>query len=56
MRQLSKYEDAMLYERSLIAAEPEETQIATMKELEPGELPPEMVLRSSYIVDYLGLH
>ena len=56
MRQLSKYEDAMLYERSLIAAEPEGTQIATMKELEPGELPPEMVLRSSYIVDYLGLH
>ena len=55
-RQLSKYEDAMLYERSLIAAKPEDTQIATMKELEPGELTPEMVLRSSYVVDYLGLH
>ena len=30
LRQLRKYEDSMLYERTLIAAKPEDTQIATM--------------------------
>ena len=54
-RQLRKYEDAMLYERSLIAAKPEDKQIAQMEDLEPGELTPDMVLRSSYVLDCLGL-
>ena len=55
LRQLRKYEDAMLYERSLIAAKPEDKQIAQMEDLEPGELTPDMVLRSSYVLDCLGL-
>ena len=56
LRQLRKYEDSMLYERTLIAAKPEDTQIATMSHLEQGELTPDMLLRSTYVVDYLGLH
>ena len=46
----------MLYERTLIAAKPEDEQIALIDNLEPGELTPEMVLKSSYVVDFLGLH
>lgn len=56
LRQLRKYEDGMLYERSLIASNPKDEQIAQMENLEPGELTPEMVLKSTYIVDFLGLH
>ncbi len=55
-RQLNRQQDAMLYERTLIAAKPEDEQIALIDNLEPGELTPEMVLKSSYVVDFLGLH
>ena len=55
-RQLNRQQDAMLYERTLIAAKPKDEQIALIDNLEPGELTPEMVLKSSYVVDFLGLH
>ena len=55
-RQLIRQHDAMLYERTLIAAKPEDEQVALIDNLEPGELTPEMVLKSSYVVDFLGLH
>ena len=55
-RQLNRQQDAMLYERTLIAAKPEDEQVALLDSLEPGELTPEMVLKSSYVVDFLGLH
>ncbi|MBQ9418625.1 MAG: DUF1016 family protein [Bacteroidales bacterium] len=55
-RQLGRQLDAMLYERTLIAAKPEEEQIKVMDGMEKGELTPEMVLKSTYIVDFLGLH
>jgi predicted nuclease of restriction endonuclease-like (RecB) superfamily len=55
-RQLIRQQDAMLYERTLIAAKPEDEQVALIDNLEPGELTPEMVLKSSYVVDFLGLH
>ena len=55
-RQLGCQQDAMLYERTLIAAKPEEEQIKVLDDLEQGELTPEMVLKSSYVVDFLGLH
>ncbi len=55
-RQLSHQQDAMLYERTRIAAKPEEEQIKVMDDLERGELTPEMVMKSSYVVDFLGLH
>lgn len=54
-RQLSRQQDAMLYERTLIAAKPEEEQIKVLSSVEEGELTPEMVLKSTYVVDFLGL-
>ena len=56
LRQLRKHEDEMLYERTLIAAQPEEEQMASLSRLEQGELAPELLLKSSYIVDFLGLN
>ena len=56
LRQLRKQTDAMLYERTLIAARPEDEQIKIIDKLEPGEMTPELVLKSSYVVDFLGLH
>ena len=55
-RQLSRQQDAMLYERTLIAAKPEDEQLRVMDGLEKGELTPELVLKNSYVVDFLGLH
>ena len=54
-RQLSRQQDAMLYERTLIAAKPEEEQTKVLSSVEEGELTPEMVLKSTYVVDFLGL-
>ena len=55
-RQVNRQQEAMQYEGTLIAAKPEDAQIALIDNLEPGELTPEMVLKSSYVVDFLGLH
>lgn len=56
LRQLRKHEDEMLYERTLIAAQPEEKQIVALSQMEEGELTPDLLLKSSYIIDFLGLH
>ena len=56
LRQLRKHEDEMLYERTLIAAQPEEEQIEALYRLEQGELAPELLLKSSYVVDFLGMN
>lgn len=55
-RQLGRQQDAMLYERTLIAAKPEDEQIKIFDQLEKGEMTPELVLKSSYFVDFLGLN
>lgn len=55
VRQLRDQEDSMAYERSLIAAKPEDEQVATLTNVTCGEISPEVIIKSSYIVDFLGL-
>ena len=55
VRQLRDQEDGMAYERSLIAAKPDDEQVTTLVNSTKGELSPELILKSSYVVDFLGL-
>ena len=56
VRQLREQEDAMAYERSLIAAKPDDEQVqALTKVTTKGEISPELIIKSSYVVDFLGL-
>lgn len=55
VRQLRDQEDCMAYERSLIAAKPDDEQVTTLVKSTKGELSPEVILKSSYVVDFLGL-
>lgn len=55
VRQLRDQEDGMAYERSLIAAKPDDEQVTTLVKSTEGELSPEVILKSSYVVDFLGL-
>ena len=56
IRQLREQEDAMFYERSLIAAKPEEEQVKVLTTVTEGGITPDVILKSSYIVDFLGLN
>ena len=55
VRQLRKQEDAMAYERSLIAAKPDDEQVQTLSKVTEGDISPDVILKSSYVVDFLGL-
>ena len=55
LRQLRKQTDAMLYERTFIATKPEDEQVKILERLEQGEMTPELALKSTYIIDFLGL-
>ncbi len=55
VRQLRDQEDAMVYERTLIAAKSEEEQVQDLAAATEGEITPDLVLRNSYVVDFLGL-
>lgn len=55
VRQLREQEEVMAYERSLIAAKPDDEQVTTLIKSTEGELSPELILKSSYVVDFLGL-
>ncbi len=55
VRQLRKQEDAMAYERSLIAAKPDDEQVQTLSKVTEGNISPDVILKSSYVVDFLGL-
>ena len=54
LRELRRREDAMDYERSLVAAKPEDHIVAALKAPNPTANP-DVMLTSSYIVDFLGL-
>ena len=45
----------MLYERSLIAVKPEDEIVKTLEEVSPVHMEPDVVLRNSYVLDFLGL-
>lgn len=55
IRQLREKQDTMLYERSLIAAKPEDEIVQTMAKISPIHMEPDAVLRNSYVLDFLGL-
>ena len=45
----------MTYERSLIAAKPEDEQVKVLANVTEGDITPDVILKSSYVVDFLGL-
>lgn len=55
VRQLRIQQEAMAYERSLIAAKPEDEQVNVLTKTTQGDVSPDIILKSSYIVDFLGL-
>ena len=55
VRQLKNQEEAMVYERTLIAVKPEDVQNEILTTVTQGTIPPEVIIKSSYIVDFLGL-
>ena len=56
VRQLREQEDKMVYERSLIAAKPEDEQVKVLTTVTDGDITPDVILKSSYVVDFLGLN
>jgi predicted nuclease of restriction endonuclease-like (RecB) superfamily len=55
VRQLRDQEDKMTYERSLIAAKPEDEQVKVLANVTEGDITHDVILKSSYVVDFLGL-
>lgn len=55
VRQLRDQEDAMAYERTIIAAKPEDEQIKVLTTVTKSDITPDVILKSSYVVDFLGL-
>lgn len=55
VRQLREQEDAMAYERSLIAAKPDDEQVKVLTTITQGTISPDVIIKSSYVVDFLGL-
>lgn len=56
VRQLRDKQDEMIYERSLIAAKPEDQIVKALEKITPSHMEPDVVLRNSYILDFLGLN
>ena len=56
VRQLRDKQDEMAYERSLIAAKPEDEIIKTLGKITPSHMEPDAVLRNSYVLNFLGLN
>lgn len=55
IRQLRDKQDGMAFERSLIAARPEDEIVRTLEKVSPTHMEPDAVLRNSYVLDFLGL-
>ncbi len=55
VRQLRDKQDEMAYERSLIAAKPEDDIVKALEKVTPYPMEPDVVLRNSYVLDFLGL-
>lgn len=55
LSQLRRKQDEMAYERSLIAAKPDDEIIDTLNKVTPQHTEPDAVLKSSYVLDFLGL-
>ncbi len=55
VRQLREQIDKMVYERTLVAAKPEDEQVKMLTTVSDGLITPDVIFRSSYVVDFLGL-
>lgn len=55
VQQLRDKQDEMAYERSLIAAKTDDEIVKTLENITPLHAEPEVVLKSSYVLDFLGL-
>ncbi|KAA6339352.1 hypothetical protein EZS27_012712 [termite gut metagenome] len=55
IRTLRQKEDVMLFERTAIAAKPEDVILQTLQETENTNLSPDLVFKNTYILDFLGL-
>lgn len=56
IRALRQKEDAMLFERTVLAAKSDDKVVQTLQTLsENGNITPDLVFRSTYVLDFLGL-
>ena len=55
VKQLRNKQDEMAYERSLLAVKPDDMMVKTLENISPHHMEPDVVLKSSYILDFLGL-
>lgn len=55
VKQLRNKQDEMAYERSLIAVKPNDVTVRTLEQINPHHMEPDVVLKSSYVLDFLGL-
>jgi len=55
IRTLRQKEDAMLFERTAIATKPEDVILHTLQTTDSTNLSPDLVFKSSYILDFFGL-
>jgi predicted nuclease of restriction endonuclease-like (RecB) superfamily len=55
VRVLRQKEGSMLFERTAIAAKPDEAIIQTLQKVDSADLSPDLVFKNTYILDFLGL-
>lgn len=55
IRTLRQKQDSMLFERTVIAAKPEDEIIGTLRMIDADNIAPDVVFKSTYILDFLGL-
>ncbi len=55
VKQLRNKQDEMAYERSLLAVKPDDMMVKTLENISPHHMEPDVVLKSSYVLDFLGL-
>ncbi|MDR2206687.1 MAG: PDDEXK nuclease domain-containing protein [Flavobacteriaceae bacterium] len=55
IRTLRQKEDSMLFERTAIAAKPEDEIFQTLQKIDNKNLSPDLVFKNTYILDFLGL-
>ena len=55
VQQLRDKQDEMTYERSLIASKPDDEIVKALENITPQYIEPDVVLKSSYVLDFLGL-
>ncbi len=56
IRTLRQKEDAMLFERTTLATKPDDVVVQTLQTLsDNGNFTPDLVFRSTYVLDFLGL-